>query len=94
MMKAPWRLGHSHRFFIRGPQWPHRRYYASAKGHDPLRILFCGSEDFSIASLRALHKEHVEHPDAIASIDVVCRPGKRVGRGLKAVREGEHPIAF
>ncbi|KAI9729809.1 MAG: Methionyl-tRNA formyltransferase [Cirrosporium novae-zelandiae] len=55
--------------------------------HDPLRILFCGSEDFSIASLRALHQEHLHSPSTIASIDVVCRPPKRVGRGLKQKRE-------
>ncbi|KAL4961408.1 methionyl-tRNA formyltransferase [Aspergillus stella-maris] len=59
----------------------------STKPHDPLRILFCGSDDFSIASLQALHAEHVKQPDRLASIDVVCRPGKRVGRGLKQIRE-------
>ncbi|KAL2864614.1 methionyl-tRNA formyltransferase [Aspergillus lucknowensis] len=59
----------------------------STKAYDPLRILFCGSDEFSIASLRALHAEHVKRPDRIASIDVVCRPGKRVGRGLKRIRE-------
>ncbi|KAL4868807.1 hypothetical protein BDV12DRAFT_196965 [Aspergillus spectabilis] len=59
----------------------------STKAYDPLRILFCGSDDFSIASLKALHAEHVKRPNRIASIDVVCRPGKRVGRGLKQIRE-------
>ena len=63
--------------------------YVSTTPCDPLRILFCGSEEFSIASLRALHNEYVEHPETIASIDVACRPGKRVGRGLKRVREGK-----
>jgi len=62
--------------------------YSSNKAYDPLRILFCGSDDFSIASLRAVHREHVRSPDTIASIDVVCRPGKRTGRGLKNIREG------
>ena len=62
--------------------------YISTKSSDPLRILFCGSEEFSIASLQALQNEHLEHPETIASIDVACRPGKRVGRGLKKVREG------
>ncbi|KAL4781876.1 formyl transferase [Aspergillus varians] len=61
--------------------------FLSTKAHDPLRILFCGSDEFSIASLKALHAEHVKQPDRIASIDVVCRPGKRVGRGLKKIRE-------
>lgn len=64
------------------------RRYASTKTSDPLRILFCGSEEFSIASLRALHKEHEKNPNLIASIDVVCRKAKRVGRNLKEFREG------
>lgn len=34
-----------------------------------------------------MHDEHLRNPDAIASIDVVHRPGKRTGRGLKLVRE-------
>lgn len=64
-----------------------RRYF-TPKSYEPLRILFCGSDEFSIASLEALHKEHSSRPDRISSIDVVCRPGKRVGRGLKTIREG------
>ncbi|PYI04928.1 methionyl-tRNA formyltransferase family protein [Aspergillus sclerotiicarbonarius CBS 121057] len=67
------------------PSWPHR--YLATKAYEPLRILFCGSDEFSIASLNALHKEHVKRPDRIASIDVVCRPDKKVGRGLKKIRE-------
>ncbi|RMJ26673.1 hypothetical protein PHISP_02485 [Aspergillus sp. HF37] len=63
-----------------------RRSFAT-RGHDPLRILFCGSDEFSIASLKALREEHLSRPDRISSIDVVCRPGKRVGRGLKQIRE-------
>ena len=59
----------------------------TAKRHDPLRILFCGADDFSIYSLRALHKLQQTRADKIASIDVVCRPGKRYGRGLKLIRE-------
>lgn len=67
-------------------RWPAYRCYAT-RSFDPLRILFCGSDEFSIASLKALHDYRVKHPDQIASIDVVCRPGKRVGRGLKKIRE-------
>lgn len=63
------------------------RSYTTSKTSDPLRVLFCGSDDFSIASLKALHKEHKAEPDFIKSIDVVCKPAKRVGRGLKKVRE-------
>ncbi|KAJ5347764.1 hypothetical protein MYU51_009779 [Penicillium brevicompactum] len=59
----------------------------STKTFDPLRILFCGSDEFSIASLNALHAYHLKHPERVSSIDVVCRPGKRVGRGLKEIRE-------
>jgi methionyl-tRNA formyltransferase len=66
---------------------PAFRWYTT-KAHDPLRILFCGSDEFSIASLKALHAYHLKQPDRIASIDVVCRPGKKVGRGMKKIREG------
>ena len=65
------------------------RRHASNKTSDPLRILFCGSEDFSIASLQAIHDEHRVNRDFIASIDVVCRPAKRVGRNLSQIREGD-----
>lgn len=58
------------------------------KHHDPLRILFCGADEFSIYSLRALHKLKRARPDKIASIDVLCRKDKRVGRGLKQIQEG------
>jgi methionyl-tRNA formyltransferase len=53
-------------------------------------VLFCGADAFSIYSLRALHKLQQAHPERIASIDVVCRPDKRVGRGLKKIQEGWH----
>ncbi|KAI9805554.1 MAG: hypothetical protein M1825_000805 [Sarcosagium campestre] len=65
----------------------HRRQYGSVSGREPLRILFCGSDDFSSCSLKALHSEHQRHPDRIASIDVICRPGKRTGQGLKKIRQ-------
>jgi methionyl-tRNA formyltransferase len=66
-----------------------RRRYSSTKTADPLRVLFCGADEFSIASLRALN--HVKHTDEqlVESIDVVHRPGKRTGRGLKTIREGD-----
>ena len=65
-----------------------RRFFATKSNLEPLRILFCGSDDFSIASLQKLYKEHQQDKDLIASIDVVCRPGKPVGRGRKIIREG------
>ncbi|KAN0108393.1 Formyltransferase [Hyaloscypha variabilis] len=62
------------------------RFY-STKSSKPLRILFCGSDDFSSASLRALHAECERNPQLIKSIDVLCRPAKPSGRSLKKVRE-------
>ncbi|KAF2199086.1 Formyltransferase [Delitschia confertaspora ATCC 74209] len=67
-----------------------RSFYSSTASHktaDPLRVLFCGSDEFSIASLRALHAHKNQQPQSVASIDVVHRPGKRTGRGLKKIRE-------
>lgn len=58
------------------------------KTSTPLRILFCGSDDFSIGSLRALHEEQKRDPGLIQSIDVLCRPGKLVGRAMKTIRDG------
>jgi hypothetical protein len=53
-----------------------------------LRILFCGSDEFSCASLRALHQLQQDRPRLIRSIDVMVRPGKPSGRSLKTIREG------
>ena len=65
------------------------RYSFTTKSNfEPLRILFCGSDEFSAASLHKLHDEHQRNKNFIASIDVVCRPGKPVGRGQKTIREG------
>ncbi|KAL8674956.1 MAG: hypothetical protein Q9168_000659 [Polycauliona sp. 1 TL-2023] len=65
----------------------YQRRFASAKSYDPLRILFCGSDKFSIAALQALDHERHSGSGRIASIDVVCRPEKRIRRHLRAVRE-------
>lgn len=62
--------------------------FLSTKFSKPLRILYCGSDDFSSTALRALHAEQQRDPGSIASIDVMCRPGKRTGRSLKKIREG------
>ena len=64
-----------------------KRLFSSQKRSDPLRILFCGSDDFSVTSLKALHEEYKTNNESVATIDVVCRPSKRVGRGLKTIRE-------
>ncbi|OHE94137.1 formyl transferase [Colletotrichum orchidophilum] len=70
---------------------PGPRFYSAATTgaglSDPLRILFCGSDDFSCAALSALHAEKKRNPALIESLDVVVRPGKLSGRGMKSVRE-------
>lgn len=58
----------------------------NGKSFDPLRILFCGSDPFSIASLRALQRLSKASPHTVQAINVVCRKDKRVGRGLKQIR--------
>ncbi|KAI7278682.1 Formyltransferase [Hortaea werneckii] len=60
---------------------------AVTKHHDPLRILFCGADEFSIYSLIALYELQQRRRDKVASIDVICRPDKRTGRGLKQISE-------
>ncbi|KAK4463415.1 Formyltransferase [Cladorrhinum samala] len=55
----------------------------------PLRILFCGSDTFSCDSLLSLHQELVHptrKPPLIQSIDVLVRPPKPTGRGLKTLK--------
>ncbi|KAL8775708.1 MAG: hypothetical protein Q9209_000204 [Squamulea sp. 1 TL-2023] len=65
----------------------HKHRLASNKSYDPLRILFCGSDEFSIASLRALDHARKADTAQVASLDVVCRPEKPVQRHLSSVRE-------
>lgn len=55
---------------------------------EPLRILFCGSDTFSCASLSALHALHQAEPRLVESIDVLVRPGKPTGRGLRRIAVG------
>ncbi|TQS38617.1 hypothetical protein Golomagni_00875 [Golovinomyces magnicellulatus] len=59
----------------------------STKVSDPLRILFCGSDEFSVSSLKELQKEKIINPSLIKSIDVLCRPGKPIGRGMRKTAE-------
>ena len=59
---------------------------ARPQSTERLRILFCGSEEFSAFSLKALSEYARSTESNIASIDVVTRKDKRVGRGLKLVR--------
>jgi hypothetical protein len=80
------------RHIARKPAFAYLQAYAarshSTKPFQPLRILFCGSDDFSVVSLRQLCEEKLQNPQLIESIDVMVRPGKPTGRGLKKIREG------
>jgi methionyl-tRNA formyltransferase len=64
------------------------RHFSTAGPRDPIRVLFCGSDAISISSLARLHVESQNFDRKIQSIDVVCRPSKPTGRGLKKIR---HP---
>lgn len=50
-----------------------------------LRVLFCGSDEFSICSLEALHKYAQTDGSKVRSIEVATRTDKRTGRGLKNI---------
>ncbi|KAF1809973.1 Formyltransferase [Eremomyces bilateralis CBS 781.70] len=63
-------------------RWSHNKTHIE---DDKPHILFCGSDHFSIAALQAVLKR-VED-GTVGSVSVVCRPGKRVGRGLKEIRD-------
>jgi hypothetical protein len=63
---------------------------SARKASEPLRILFCGSDDFSCASLKALCDEQARNAALIRSIDIVVRPPKPTGRGGKVLRKGMH----
>ena len=64
-----------------------RRHLTSSASYrsDKLRILFCGSDAFSCASLVALKDYATSAGNNIASIDVVTRKDKRTGRGLTTI---------
>ena len=70
---------------------PRRSLSNAGKGQpdERLRILFCGSEQFSAYSLQALAKYARSAESEIESIDVVTRKDKLVGRGLKQTRSPE-----
>lgn len=63
-----------------------RRLYSQSQNGQRLRILFCGSDEFSITSLKALYNYSQESGSTVASIDVAAKTDKRVGRGLKVIR--------
>ncbi|KAG5936303.1 hypothetical protein E4U59_005084 [Claviceps monticola] len=55
---------------------------------EPLRILFCGSDNFSCPSLRALHREMQQKTGLVESIEVVVLPSMAQGREMKYVKDG------
>ena len=65
------------------------RTYSHKPITNSLRILYCGSDDFSAVSLRALNDYRLRS-DHIAKLDVLCKEGKPSGRGRKQIRDGEH----
>lgn len=70
------------------PCSPRRRPFAtsailSKAQPEALRILFCGSDAFSCASLHALHAEHRRDAALVERLEVMVQPGKRMGRGFK-----------
>ncbi|KAK3326432.1 formyl transferase [Apodospora peruviana] len=72
-------------------RFSHGSYYSTqraSKLSDPLRILFCGSDNFSCTSLLALCAEKDRNPNLIQSIDVLTRRPKPVGRGQKTLEYG------
>lgn len=79
------------RLLSRRPRWTTR--CLSSRASDPLRVLFCGSDDFSCAALEALDGER-RRGGVVESVDVMVRPGKAVGRGNKKFREGECALVF
>lgn len=62
--------------------------FTQRRDSEPLRILFCGSDHFSCEALSALHDLHTQNPALVESIDVLVRPGKPSGRGLKRIAVG------
>src|SRR5690242_11282722 len=72
------------------PQW--QRCFSQStprRSLDPLRILFCGSDEFSCASLRAVHEEHTRNKGLIESLEVMALPPKRTGRGFQHLNQGK-----
>ncbi|EDO18463.1 hypothetical protein Kpol_1032p57 [Vanderwaltozyma polyspora DSM 70294] len=63
-----------------------RRYYFH-NGKDPLKILFFGSDEFSIHSLRALNDIKSTGSGILDSIQVVTRSPKWCGRGKSILKE-------
>lgn len=83
------RRHHAHHAFSESKQQQrsHVHNLSQTVRHEPLRILFCGADEFSIYSLQSLHRLQQNHNGRVDSIEVICRPDKRVGRGLKRIQQ-------
>lgn len=68
-----------------------RSLYTTTRGlkSDPLRILFCGSDQVSVEALQALHEEWKYNRDLVQNIEVMVLPPRRTGRGFKQETIGE-----
>lgn len=62
-----------------------KRYFNSIQS--PLNILFFGSDEFSIHSLRALNIIRLQEPSLLTRLQVVTRPAKSCGRYLSHLRD-------
>ncbi|KAH7003410.1 formyl transferase [Fusarium venenatum] len=68
-------------------QWPRCYSQGTSRALDPLRILFCGSDEFSCASLKAVYEEHSQNKGLIESLEVMALPPKRSGRGFSSLKQ-------
>ncbi|RGP68142.1 methionyl-trna formyltransferase [Fusarium longipes] len=87
LTKSRWLLGQNI------SQW--RRCFSqstSRRSSNPLRILFCGSDEFSCASLKAVHEEQSRNKGLIESLEVMALPPKRTGRGFSSLKQGKSRI--
>ncbi|KAK9765581.1 Methionyl-tRNA formyltransferase [Basidiobolus ranarum] len=65
-----------------------RTFGTSKSNYQGLRILFFGTDNFSLASLKRLVEYKKENPTGfIKSLDVVTPPDQRRGRGLKIIQK-------
>lgn len=65
----------------------HYRRYISQSTHDPLKIAFFGSDNFSVASLNKLIQYQKKNPDKVDSVHVITRSLKPQGRYMKTVQD-------
>ncbi|KAK9471579.1 formyl transferase, partial [Dipodascopsis tothii] len=64
-----------------------RCLHTSASADRPLRIMYFGSDAFSIQTLQAVTSLQQTRPDVVADVQVAVRRPKPAGRGRRTVRE-------